>query len=248
MTRWKLTIEYNGLPYSGWQLQEGVPSVQGTIENAVFKFCQQYIRLHVAGRTDAGVHARGQVAHMDLDYGDRPLSGHDLMKAVNAHMRGHPVSILNAEVVDENFHARFSAKNKLYVYRIINRAAPLTLESGMAWQIYKRLDEKKMHEAAQLLLGHHDFTTFRATGCQAKSPMKTLDRLDVIREGEEIRFEVEGRSFLHHQVRNMVGTLVLVGEGKWVPNDVKIALEAKDRTKGGITCPPDGLYLARIDY
>jgi tRNA pseudouridine38-40 synthase len=225
-----------------------VPSVQGAIEQAIYKFCQQEIRLHVAGRTDAGVHARGQVAHMDLDYGDRPLTGPDLAKAISAHLRGQPIVILKAEEVAEEFHARFSAKNKLYVYRIINRPSALAIDNGLVWQVYRPLDEKAMHEAAQLLLGHHDFTTFRASECQAKSPMKTLDRLDVIRDGEEIRFEVEGRSFLHHQVRNMVGTLVLVGEGKWAPNDVKTALEAKDRTRGGITCPPDGLYLVRIDY
>lgn len=248
MTRWKLTIEYNGAPYAGWQFQNHVPSVQETIEKAIKGFCQQDIRLHVAGRTDAGVHARGQVAHMDLDYGDRPLSGHELARAINAHLRGNPIMILNAVEVDEEFHARFSAKNKLYVYRIINRPMPLALDNNLAWHFFKPLDENKMHEAAQFLLGHHDFTTFRASECQAKSPMKTLDRLDVIRDGEEIRFEVEGRSFLHHQVRNMVGTLVLVGEGKWVPEDVRTALEAKDRTKGGMTCPPDGLYLARIDY
>jgi tRNA pseudouridine38-40 synthase len=248
LKRWKLTIEYNGAPYCGWQYQDGVATVQNEIEKAIKGFCQQDIRVHVAGRTDAGVHARGQVAHIDLDYGDRPLSGHELARAINAHMRKAPIMILNAEEVSEDFHARFSAKNKFYLYRVINRAMPLALDENLAWHVFKPLDEKAMHKAAQYLLGHHDFTTFRASECQAKSPMKTLDRLDVVRVGEEIRFEVEGRSFLHHQVRNMVGTLVLVGEGKWQPEDVKTALEAKDRTKGGMTCPPDGLYLMRIDY
>lgn len=248
MTRWKLTIEYNGETYSGWQYQDHVPSVQAKIEEAIKKFCQQEIRIYVAGRTDAGVHARGQVAHFDLEYGDRELTGFDLAKAINAHLRGEGIAILNAEPVGEDFHARFSAQNKLYIYKIINRPAPPALERGLAWHMRRPLDAQAMHEAAQGLLGHHDFTTFRASECQAKSPMKTLDRLDVVRSGEEISFEVEGRSFLHHQVRNMVGTLSLVGEGKWSAADVKAALEAKDRTKGGITAPPEGLYLVRIDY
>jgi tRNA pseudouridine38-40 synthase len=248
LKRWKLTIEYNGQPYAGWQYQDGVSTVQSEIEKAIKGFCQQDIRLHVAGRTDAGVHARGQVAHIDLDYGDRPLSGHELARAINAHLRGKGIMILSAEEIGEDFHARFSARNKFYLYKIINRPMPLALENGLAWHVFKPLDDQAMHEAAQHLLGHHDFTTFRASECQAKSPMKTLDRLDVIRDGEEIRFEVEGRSFLYHQVRNMVGTLALVGEGKWKAADVKAALEAKDRTKGGMTAPPDGLYLMRIDY
>ena len=250
MTRWKLTIEYDGAPYSGWQHQDHAPSVQNEIEKAITGFCQRQIRIHVAGRTDAGVHARGQVAHFDLDYGDRPLTGFDLAKAINAHLRAakQPIAILNAETVSEEFHARFSAKNKLYLYRIINRPAPLTLERGQAWQVKRPLDEVKMQEAANLLLGQHDFTTFRDSECQAKSPIKTLDRFDIKRHGDLIECEVEGRSFLHHQVRNMVGTLSHVGEGKWTASDVAIALAAKDRTKGGITAPPDRLYLMRIDY
>jgi len=248
MIRWKLTIEYDGSAYCGWQIQDGQPSVQEAIEQAITRFCQQDIRVQAAGRTDTGVHARGQVAHFDLDYGDRPLTGLDLAKALNAHLSDHAVAVMSAEKVAEDFHARFSAKNKFYLYRIINRPAKLALDEGLAWHVKYPLDEIAMHEAAQLLLGKHDFTTFRATECQAKSPVKTLNRLDVIRDGDEIRFEVEGRSFLHHQVRNMVGTLILVGGGKWTKDDIVAALEAKDRTKGGATAPPDGLYLMRIDY
>lgn len=244
--RWKLTIEYNGAPYSGWQHQDHAPSVQKEIETAIFKFSGQQVRIHVAGRTDAGVHARGQVAHFDLDY--RDIDPFDLAKAINAHLRPQPIAVLQAGIVPEDFHARFSAKNKLYSYRLINRSAPLTIEQGMAWWFKKPLDDRAMHDAAQILLGQHDFTTFRDSECQAKSPVKSLQRFDITRHGEEIRFEVEGRSFLHHQVRNMVGTLILIGEGKWTKADLQAALDAKDRTKGGMTAPSDGLYLVRIDY
>lgn len=254
MMRWKLIIEYKGTDYNGWQRQPNVPSIQKSIEEAIENFCQQEIRIYVAGRTDAGVHGRGQVAHFDLDYGDRPLSGFDLMKALNAHLRPQPISILHAKEVDHDFHARFSAKNKLYHYRIINRPSFLGLEQGLAWQFKKPLNVKAMHEAAQILIGHHDFTSFRDSSCQAKSPVKTLVRLDVTETdyddygGKEILIAAEGQSFLHHQVRNMVGTLSLVGEGKWTKDDVKAALEAKDRAAAGPTCPADGLYLMRIDY
>lgn len=257
-TRWKLTIEYKGTEYYGWQRQKEVPSIQQTIEEAITSFCQQEISITVAGRTDAGVHAKGQIAHFDLDYGDRPLTGFDLAKALNAHLRPAPIAILKAEAVDADFHARFGATNKLYQYRIVERPSFLALEQGLAWQIRRPygeiLDVEAMHEGAQYLLGHHDFTSFRDAQCQAKSPMRTLDRLDVtVRDydgygGREILIEAEGQSFLHHQVRNMVGTLVLVGEGKWKPEDVKAALEAKDRSAAGPTCPSDGLYLVRIDY
>lgn len=248
MTRWKLTIEYDGKPYSGWQHQDNAPSVQEAIETAIFKFCGQKLRLHVAGRTDAGVHGRGQVAHFDLDYGTRALGGFELSKAINAHLKPQPVSILKAEEVSEEFHARFSAQNKLYCYHIVNRSAPLALDQGKAWGIFYDLDVPAMHDAAQVLLGTHDFTTFRASECQAKSPVKTIARLDVIRRGEDIFFEIEGRSFLHHQVRNIVGTLVQVGRAKWTKDDLVRALEARDRTAGGMTAPPDGLYLMRVDY
>lgn len=247
--RWKLTIEYDGTDYSGWQTQEdGVPTIQKTIEVALYKFCQQDLRLHVAGRTDAGVHARGQVAHFDLDYGDRKLTAFALAKAINAHITKHKISILKAEAVDDDFHSRVSAKNKLYVYKILNRTSPSALDRDHVWWYKHKLDVDKMHDAAQSLLGHHDFTTFRDSQCQAKSPIKTLDRLDVIKNGDIIEFHVEGKSFLHHQVRNMVGTLMLVGSGKWTKDDIVHALHAKDRTQGGPTAPASGLYLMRIDY
>ncbi len=248
LKRWKITIEYDGRDYSGWQRQENVPSIQQSIEEAITKFCQQEIVIHAAGRTDAGVHACGQVAHFDLDYGERPLSGFELLKAINAHLRPQPISILHAEEVSEDFHARYSAVNKMYRYLILNRPAPPTFQANQVWHIKKPLDAEKMHEAAQVLLGHHDFTTFRDSQCQAKSPLRTLDRLDIHREGDIIVIEAEARSFLHHQIRNFIGTLVLVGENKWTPNDVKVALEAKDRTKGGITAPAAGLYLFRVDF
>lgn len=248
MTRWKLTIEYNGAPYCGWQRQDGQPSVQQEIEEAIFKFCQQEIRIHAAGRTDTGVHALGQVAHFDLDYGDRTLTGYDLAKALNAHLRPQPIAIISAEEADPEFHARFMAKNKLYRYRIINRRAPLTVDQGFAWYIWKDLDVAAMHDAAQVLVGRHDFTTFRDTDCQAKSPVRTIDRIEIKKIGEEVIMEMEGKSFLHHQVRNTIGTLLLVGKGEWTKADLKAALEAKHRTKGGITAPPDGLSLVRIDY
>ncbi len=255
MTRWKITVEYDGTAFAGWQRQEeSIPSIQAAIELALKKFCQQDITIHVAGRTDAGVHAMAQVAHFDLDYGDRPLSGADFAKALNAHLRPQRISIINAERAAPDFHARFMAVNKLYRYRIVNRPAFLTFDHGFAWQIKKPLDAEAMHRAAQIFVGHHDFTTFRDSGCQSRSPEKTLDRLDVASRsydahgGREILIEAEGRSFLHHQVRNMTGTLALVGEGKWTPDDVRAALAARDRTKGGPTAPPDGLYLVRVDY
>lgn len=255
MTRWKLTIEYDGQNYFGWQRQQqGVASVQGAIEDAIHALCQQRLTLHVAGRTDAGVHARGQVAHFDLDYGDRSIGAYELSKALNAHLRPQPISIIKAEQVSEDFHARFGAINKMYLYRIINRIAPPALENGRVLHFRRDLDVRAMQTAAKHLLGHHDFTSFRASECQSKSPIKTLDRLDIEtipydeHGGREIRLYAEGRSFLHHQVRNMVGTLTLVGERKWTPDDVKSALEARNRAKGGPTAPPDGLYLMRVDY
>lgn len=255
MTRWKLTIEYKGTDFAGWQRQpDGILTVQQAIEEAVFRFSGQSITLYVAGRTDAGVHARGQVAHVDLTDFSKPMQPFEVAKAINAHMRSLPVSIIKAETVSDDFHARFSARNKLYQYRIINRSGRLALDLGLAWHCKKPLDTEAMQAGANYLIGHHDFTTFRDSQCQAQSPLKTLDRLDVITrpydfaDGTEILIETEGRSFLHHQVRNMVGTLVMVGEGKWRPEDVKIALEAKDRSRGGMTAPSDGLYLMRVDY
>lgn len=255
MTRWILTIEYHGGGFSGWQRQEeGIPSVQQAVEDAIYAFCQQRVTLHVAGRTDAGVHARGQVAHFDLDYGDRPLGGAELSKAINAHLRPKLVSVLDAREGAADFHARFSAKSKLYTYRIINRPSPPAVEYGLAWHIRRELNVQAMREGAKFLLGNHDFTTFRDSACQAKSPVKTLDRFEIETkkydnfEGREILMHVQGRSFLHHQVRNMAGTLSLVGDNKWTPGDVRTALEARDRTKGGPTAPAEGLYLVRVDY
>ncbi len=255
LKRWKLTIEYRGTDYSGWQRQEaGIPSIQQAIEDALYAFCQQRLTLHVAGRTDAGVHARGQTAHFDLDYGARALTGMDLCKALNAHLRPQPVGILAAEEVPGDFHARFSAVNKLYTYRIVNRPAPPALDENLCWHVRKDLDVAAMAAAAKHLLGRHDFTTFRDSDCQAKSPEKTLDVLDIETHdydgcgGREILIHARARSFLHHQVRNMTGSLVMVGEGKWLPNDMKAALEARDRTRGGPTAPPDGLYLVRVGY
>lgn len=248
--RWKLTIEYVGTDYCGWQTQEDLtqPTIQETIEGAIHSFCQQNLRLTVAGRTDSGVHALAQVAHLDLDYGDRPLKGYDFAKALNAHLRDTGIAITHAERVAADFNARFDAVNKLYRYRILNRSAPPTFDSGRIWHKKYPLDEAKMHDAAQILVGEHDFTSFRATECQANSPIRTLDRLDVKRIGDVIEIETEGRSFLHHQVRNMVGTLVLVGEGKWSADDVKHALNAKRRDAAGPTAAASGLTLVRVDY
>ncbi len=248
MTRWKVTIEYKGLDYAGWQYQDNAPSIQKAVEEAIFKFCQQSIRIHAAGRTDSGVHARGQVAHFDLDYGDRPLSGFELAKAINFHLRPQPIAIVAAEPVPEEFHARFSATNKLYIYKICNRSAPLGLDQGLMWHVHKPLDADAMQAAAQILCGQHDFTTFRDTECQAKSPVRTLRRLDVTRTGDIVEIHAEAQSFLHHQVRNMVGALMLIGTHKWTQEDLCTALAARDRTKGGMTVPPDGLYLMKIDY
>jgi len=254
LQRWKLTIEYNGTGYAGWQLQtDGAVTVQEVIETAIQKFSGIFCRLHAAGRTDAGVHAHGQVAHFDLDYGDRPLDGYMLMKALNAHLGHGRVAIIKAEKVSNDFHARFGAINKLYTYRILSRVAPPTFDKNLVWWMRRDIDINLMQEGANFLLGTHDFTTFRAKECQSKSPIKTIDRIDIQKipfdeNSYEIRFFVEGQSFLHHQIRNMVGTLIQVGIGKWKPTDVQIALESKDRAKGGMTAPASGLSLTRIDY
>lgn len=248
MTRWKLTIEYHGAPYCGWQMQNGQPTVQEEIEKAITKFCQKEIRIHAAGRTDTGVHAAGQVAHFDLDYGTRTLTGFDLAKALNAYLRPQPIAILKAEIAADDFHARFNATNKLYRYRILNRVAPIAIDQGFAWHVWKPLDVSLMNKVAQNLLGTHDYTTFRDSECQAKSPVRSISRIELVRRNDEVFMEVEGRSFLHHQVRNMIGTLSMVGEGKWDEDDFIKAFHARDRTKGGKTAPADGLTLVRIDY
>jgi tRNA pseudouridine38-40 synthase len=245
MTRWKLTLEYDGGPFAGWQRQENGPSIQAALEDAILKFCGETAVVTGAGRTDAGVHALGQVAHADIA---KMVTGEKLRDALNAHLRPAPIAVLRAEESAPEFHARFDATARHYLYRIVNRRSPLTLDRGHAWQVQIALDAGAMHEAAQCLLGNHDFTTFRAAECQAKSPVKTLDRLDVSRHGEEIAIDASARSFLHHQVRSMVGSLKLVGEGKWLPGDMKRALEARDRAACGPVAPAEGLYLVRVDY
>lgn len=253
--RWKITVEYDGSGYAGWQRQEEhIPTIQAELEKALSLFCQQEITVHGAGRTDSGVHARGQVAHLDLDYGDRSLTGFDLMKAINAHLRPAPIAVVNAQQVDDDFHARFAAKQKLYTYRIINRRSFLAIDKNRAWLVKKDLDAAAMADAAEVLVGKHDFSTFRDSGCQANSPVRTVDSMRVESlsyddfGGQEIRIHVEGQSFLHFQVRNFAGSLKMVGEGKWTKADLKNALEACDRTQGGPTAPADGLTLVRIHY
>jgi tRNA pseudouridine38-40 synthase len=245
MPRYKLTIEYDGGPFVGWQLQDNGPSVQGALIAAVAAFCGETVSVQGAGRTDAGVHALGQVAHLDLA---RPWDADTVRDALNAHLRPQPVVVLAAEQVDGAFDARRSARQRHYLYRIVNRRADLALERGRAWRIGKPLDAAAMHAAAQRLVGRHDFTTFRHAECQAKSPVKTLDRLEVERSGEEIRVRAAAPSFLHNQVRSMVGSLALVGEGKWSADDLSAALAARDRAACAPVAPPDGLYLLRVDY
>ena len=249
MTRFKIIVEYDGGGFVGWQRQDNGPSVQAALEEAVFRFCGERVLVEGAGRTDAGVHALGQAAHFDLDKDlDKETGADTVMKAVNFHLKPAPVAVLSAEEVAADFHARFSAIRRAYLYRIVNRRAPLALERGRAWFVPQPLDAVAMHDAAQLLVGHHDFTSFRASECQAKSPVKTLDVLSVQRRGELIEVRAEARSFLHHQVRNFVGSLKLVGEGKWSAADLKAALEARDRAAAGPTAPPAGLYLTEVGY
>jgi len=245
VTRYRITVEYDGTDFVGFQRQTNGPSVQAALEAAIEKFCGEKVTVHCAGRTDAGVHALGQVCHFDLA---REREDDTVRDAINAHLRPLPVSVLSAARAAEDFHARFSAKGRAYRYRIVNRRAPLALESHRAWLVQTPLDVAAMHEAAQRLIGRHDFSTFRASECQAKTPVKTLDVLSVARTGEEIAIEARARSFLHHQVRNMVGTLRLVGEGKWSADDLSAALAACDRAKGGPTAPAEGLYLVEVIY
>jgi tRNA pseudouridine38-40 synthase len=245
MPRYKLTVEYDGRPFAGWQIQADQLTVQGLLTAAVEALSGDKTLVQGAGRTDAGVHARAQVAHVDLT---KEWDTDTVRDALNAHLRPHPIAILAAERAADDFNARTSAIRRHYLYRIINRRADLTLEAGRAWRVPRPLDAAAMHAAAQRLIGKHDFTTFRSTECQAKSPVKTLDILKVERSGEDIHVTSVARSFLHNQVRSMVGSLVPVGEGKWSPDDLTKALEARDRAACGSVAPPDGLYLTKVDY
>jgi tRNA pseudouridine38-40 synthase len=245
MPRYRLLIEYDGNDLSGWQLQSVLPTVQSVIENAIEKIHGQHCRIFGAGRTDAGVHALGQVAHVDLPRSWDPF---ELRNAINGNVRPHRVSVIEIEHVGDDFHARFSATERRYLFRILNRRAPPALEHGKVWHVPTPLDADAMHVAAQVLVGTHDFSTFRATSCQALSPIKTLEVLNVSRYAEEIEVEAVARSFLHNQVRSMVGTLKLVGEGKWFVGDVQRALAARDRTACGTVAPPQGLYLVSVGY
>ncbi|MER8962923.1 tRNA pseudouridine(38-40) synthase TruA [Mesorhizobium sp. M0701] len=247
MPRFRLDIEYDGSLFAGWQRQANQPSVQQAIEQAIEKFCGEQVSLRAAGRTDAGVHATAQVAHVDLI---KAWPGDKVRDAVNAHLQAAKVriAILKAAVVPDGFDARFSAIGRHYLYRIVNRRAPAVLDKGKIWWVPKQLDAGAMHEAAKVLLGRHDFTTFRSTHCQATSPVRTLDRLDVSRAGDFIEVRALARSFLHNQVRSMVGSLKRVGEGGWTVADLKAALEARDRAACGQVAPPDGLFLVGVDY
>jgi tRNA pseudouridine38-40 synthase len=243
--RYKLIIEYDGAPYHGFQAQGGLPSVQASLERAILAFCGEPTVVFAAGRTDTGVHAAGQVVHIDLE---RRWPIATVQNALNAHLAQEPIAVLQAVAAPGGFHARFSAKRRAYLYRVLNRRAPPALERGRVWHVKKPLDAEAMHQAAQVLVGHHDFTTFRDAGCQSKSPMKTLDVAAVRREGEEVRLTFASRSFLHRQVRSMAGSLVEVGAGRWSADDLKAALEAKDRKACGPVAPAAGLCLVAVEY
>ena len=245
--RYRLDIEYDGTAYAGWQRQADQHSVQAAIEQAILAFSGEAVTIRGAGRTDAGVHATGQVAHCDLE---KAWPANTVANALNAHLAqaGERVGILAAAAVDGDFDARFSATARHYLYRIVNRRAPLALEFNRAWRVVRPLDAALMHEAAQLLLGRHDFSTFRSAHCQASSPVRTLARLDVTRTGDLVEIRASARSFLHNQVRSMVGSLKQVGEGNWSPGDLRAALDERDRAACGQVAPPDGLYLTRVDY
>jgi tRNA pseudouridine38-40 synthase len=245
MPRFRLTIEYEGSQYSGWQRQDNAPSVQEALEEAIFNLSTERVTVTGAGRTDAGVHARGQVAHFDLE---KEFSADTIRDALNAHLRPQPIAVVEAARAAVDFHARFSALMRHYEYRILCRRAPPALDRGFVWHVERKLDADAMHNAAQILVGKHDFTTFRSVQCQAKDPIKTLDKLDVSRRGEEIAIYARARSFLHHQVRSFAGSLKLVGEGKWSAKDLQAALNARDRSACGPVAPAEGLTLLKVDY
>jgi tRNA pseudouridine38-40 synthase len=243
--RYRLTIEYDGTPFAGWQIQADRLTVQGVLTDAITALSGERVRVQGAGRTDAGVHALAQVAHFDVA---RDWETDTIRDALNAHLRPHPVAVLAAERVSDDFNARTSARKRHYRYTIVNRRADLSLERNRAWRVPRPLDAAAMHAAAQRLVGKHDFTTFRASECQAKSPVKTLDRLDVVRDGDRVHVLAGARSFLHNQVRSMVGSLAMVGDGRWSADDLARALDARDRTACGQVAPPEGLYLVQVDY
>ena len=245
MTRWRLTVEYDGGPFMGWQRQDHGPSVQQRLEEAIHRMTGQMAAVHGAGRTDAGVHALAMSAHADIA---KPLTEHRLREGLNALVRPDPISVLAVERVADDWHARFSCTGRRYLYRILNRRAPPVLDRGRVWHIAESLDAGAMAQGAAMLVGRHDFTTFRSAHCQSDSPVKTLDTLAIERAGEEIHVRAAARSFLHHQVRSMVGCLALVGRGQWRPEDIATALEAKDRAALGFNAPPKGLYFVEACY
>jgi tRNA pseudouridine38-40 synthase len=245
VNRWHLTIEYDGGPFMGWQRQDHGPSVQQTLEEALARMTGERPTFHAAGRTDAGVHALAMSSHVEIE---KALSPDRIRDGLNALVRPMPISVLSAKPVPDDWHARFSCTGRRYLYRICNRRAPPALDHGRTWHIGAAIDAQAMAQAAAHLVGHHDFTTFRSAHCQSASPVKTLDRLDVSQEGEEIRIEAAARSFLHHQVRSMVGCLALVGRGQWAPSDIKRALDARDRSALGFNAPPHGLYFVKAKY
>ena len=245
MTRWKLILEWDGSPFMGWQRQDHGPSVQAALERAAKAMTGEEVTAHAAGRTDAGVHALAMAAHIDLA---KEVTAHRLREGLNALLRPDPVAVLTAEPVAEDWHARFSCVGRRYIYRIVNRRAPLTLDRGKVWRIGPALNIDAMQEAAAFLVGRHDFTTFRSVHCQSDSPLKTLDRLEVEQAGEEIRIHAAARSFLHHQVRSMVGCLALVGQGQWRPEQMRDALAARDRAALGLNAPAEGLYFSEAVY
>jgi tRNA pseudouridine38-40 synthase len=245
VTRWRLTIEYDGRPFMGWQRQDHGPSVQQSLEEAIFRMTGELAAVHAAGRTDAGVHALAMAAHVEVEKG---VTEHRLREGLNALVRPDPISVISVERVSDDWHARFSCVGRKYLYRILNRRGPPALDRGRVWHVAVPLDAEAMAEGAAMLVGRHDFTTFRSVQCQSESPVKTLDGLDVRRVGEEVHIEAAARSFLHHQVRSMVGCLALVGRGQWQPGDIRRALEARDRAELGFNAPAEGLYFVEALY
>ena len=245
MHRWKLIIEYNGKNFNGWQSQKDLSGVQDTIQAAIYKFTGEKIILYGAGRTDSGVHAIGQVAHFDIN---RNTNENEVREALNNYLRPKLVSILKVDEVSDNFHARFSAKKRYYIYKLINRRQPLTIDKGLYWRVGRPLNIEEMQKAAKYLIGTHDFTTFRSINCQSKSPIKSLDSIEIKNKKDKIFFSFSANSYLHNQIRSIVGSLKLVGEGKWCSEKISEILKKKERSKCGPTAPPEGLYFKSVDY